>query len=117
MVIIEDEVHRKGTLLFTQHRREGVPIIRLGIRWKSWEFNFQTTMSRSGATQAKDRLYAQLASSLKNMSRAIGQTADLMEHLQNDLDAMRVLAGTHAAQCVAVFRISCFQRRSDCPGS
>ena len=57
-----------------------------------------TTMSRSGATQAKDRLYGQLASSLKNMSRAIGQTADLMEQLQNDLDAMRVLAGTHAAQ-------------------
>ena len=55
-------------------------------------------MSRSGATQAKDRLYGQLASSLKNMSRAIGQTADLMEQLQNDLDAMRVLAGTHAAQ-------------------
>lgn len=58
-------------------------------------------MSRAGATQAKDRLYAQLASSLKNMSRAIGQTADLMEQLQNDLDAMRVLAGTNAAQWVA----------------
>ncbi|KAF8434335.1 hypothetical protein L210DRAFT_3553668 [Boletus edulis BED1] len=58
-------------------------------------------MSRPGATQAKDRLYAQLASSLKNMSRAVGQTADLMEQLQNDLDAMRVLAGTHAAQWVA----------------
>lgn len=59
------------------------------------------TMSRSGATQAKDRLYAQLASRLKNMSRAIGQSADLMEQLQNDLDAMRVLAGTHAAQWVS----------------
>lgn len=59
-----------------------------------------STMSRSGATQAKDRLYAQLASRLKNMSRAVSQTADLMEHLQNDLDAMRVLAGIHAAQCV-----------------
>jgi len=32
------------------------------------------------------------------MSRAIGQTADLFEQLQTDLDAMRVLAGTHAAQ-------------------
>ncbi|KAG9308609.1 hypothetical protein JVU11DRAFT_11716 [Chiua virens] len=61
---------------------------------------FQPTMSRSGATQAKDRLYAQLASNIKNMSRAVGQTADLMEQLQNDLDAMRVLAGTHAAQWV-----------------
>lgn len=68
-----------------------------------------STMSRSGATQAKDRLYAQLASSLKNMSRAVGQTADLMEQLQNDLDAMRVLAGTHAAQCVARSNPTCFE--------
>ncbi|KAG8220534.1 hypothetical protein J3R82DRAFT_3249 [Butyriboletus roseoflavus] len=36
------------------------------------------------------------------MSRAVGQTADLMEQLQNDLDAMRVLAGTHAAQFMTV---------------
>lgn len=50
------------------------------------------------AVQAKDRLYGQLAANLKNMSRAIGQTADLFEQLQADLDAMRVLAGTHAAQ-------------------
>lgn len=52
----------------------------------------------TNATQAKDRLYAQLASSIKNMSRAVGQTADLFEQLQVDLDAMRTLAGTHAAQ-------------------
>jgi hypothetical protein len=50
------------------------------------------------ATQAKDRLYAQLATSLKHMSRAVGQTADLFEQLQVDLDAMRTLAGIHAAQ-------------------
>ncbi|OJA09753.1 hypothetical protein AZE42_01479 [Rhizopogon vesiculosus] len=54
------------------------------------------------ATQAKDRLYGQLAASLKNMSRAVGQTADLFEQLQTDLDAMRVLAGTHAAQFMTV---------------
>ncbi|KAG1797732.1 uncharacterized protein HD556DRAFT_1354880 [Suillus plorans] len=54
------------------------------------------------ATQAKDRLYSQLATSLKNMSRAVGQTADLFEQLQTDLDAMRVLAGTHAAQFMTV---------------
>lgn len=66
-------------------------------------------MSRSGAAQAKDRLYAQLASNLKNMSRAVGQTADLMEQLQNDLDAMRVLAGTHAAQCVACCHAAMFR--------
>ncbi|KAG1897508.1 uncharacterized protein F5891DRAFT_1044480 [Suillus fuscotomentosus] len=54
------------------------------------------------ATQAKDRLYSQLAASLKNMSRAVGQTADLFEQLQTDLDAMRVLAGTHAAQFMTV---------------
>lgn len=52
----------------------------------------------SSATQAKDRLYAQLATSLKNMSRAVGQTADLVEQLQVDLDAMRTLGGIHAAQ-------------------
>ncbi|KAL4063186.1 hypothetical protein V8B97DRAFT_1955727 [Scleroderma yunnanense] len=51
----------------------------------------------TNATQAKDRLYGQLASSIRNMSRAVGQTADLFEQLQMDLDAMRVLAGTHAA--------------------
>ncbi|KAG1741535.1 uncharacterized protein EDB91DRAFT_1052765 [Suillus paluster] len=54
------------------------------------------------ATQAKDRLYGQLAANLKNMSRAVGQTADLFEQLQTDLDAMRVLAGTHAAQFMTV---------------
>ncbi|KAH7927854.1 hypothetical protein BV22DRAFT_1127034 [Leucogyrophana mollusca] len=59
-------------------------------------------MSTLNATQAKDRLYAQLASTLKNMSRAVGQTADLFEQLQVDLDAMRVLAGTHAAQFMTV---------------
>lgn len=51
------------------------------------------------ATQTKDRLYAQLAASLRNMLRAVGHTADLFEQLQYDLDAMRVLAGTHTAQC------------------
>ena len=54
----------------------------------------------TNATLAKDRLYGQLASNLKNMSRIMGHTADLFEQLQTDLDAMRVLAGTHAAQYV-----------------
>ena len=70
-------------------------------------------MSRS-ATQAKDRLYAQLASSLKNMTRAVGQTADLMEQLQTDLDAMRVLAGTHAAQWVAYHDVAHPRRDDSC---
>ncbi|KZV68949.1 hypothetical protein PENSPDRAFT_609349 [Peniophora sp. CONT] len=52
----------------------------------------------SSATQAKERQYAQLASSLTRLSRAIGQTAILFEQLQVDLDAMRTLAGLHAAQ-------------------
>lgn len=52
----------------------------------------------TNATQAKDRLYAQLATSLKNMSRAVGQTADLFEQLHIDLDAMRTLSSIHAAQ-------------------
>jgi len=56
----------------------------------------------TSATQANDRLYAQLATSLKNMCRAVGQTADLFEQLQVDLDAMRTLAGIHAAQFMTV---------------
>ncbi|KAG6333517.1 hypothetical protein ID866_5570 [Astraeus odoratus] len=61
-----------------------------------------TTSYPTNATQAKDRLYGQLAASLKNMTRVMGQTADLFEQLQTDLDAMRVLAGTHAAQFMTV---------------
>ena len=61
----------------------------------------------ANATQAKDRLYAQLSTSLKNMSRAVGQTADLFEQLQVDLDAMRGLAGIHAAQCVQLQVYAC----------
>lgn len=52
----------------------------------------------TNATQAKERLYSQLAGSLGRMSRAIGQTADLCEHLQVDLHAMRVFAGLDAAK-------------------
>ncbi|TFK39386.1 hypothetical protein BDQ12DRAFT_681699 [Crucibulum laeve] len=56
----------------------------------------------TNATQAKDRLYGQLASSLGRMSRAIGQTADLCEQLQVDLHAMRVFAGLDAAKFMTV---------------
>lgn len=52
----------------------------------------------TNATQAKDRLYTQLAGSLGRMSRAIGQTADLCEQLQVDLHAMRTFAGLDAAK-------------------
>lgn len=57
----------------------------------------------TNATQAKERLYSQLAGSLGRMSRAIGQTADLCEHLQVDLHAMRVFAGLDAAKCALCF--------------
>ncbi|RDB20901.1 hypothetical protein Hypma_012002 [Hypsizygus marmoreus] len=56
----------------------------------------------TNATQAKDRLYAQLAGSLGRMSRAIGQTADLCEQLQIDLHAMRTFAGLDAAKFMTV---------------
>ncbi|KAF8998580.1 hypothetical protein BDQ17DRAFT_1283332 [Cyathus striatus] len=56
----------------------------------------------TGATQAKDRLYAQLAGSLGRMSRAIGRTADLCEQLQIDLHAMRTFAGLDAAKFMTV---------------
>ena len=43
----------------------------------------------------------QLGHSLTRLSRAIGQTADLCELLKGNLDSMKVLAATHAAQYVA----------------
>jgi len=52
----------------------------------------------TNATQAKERLYAQLAGSLGRMSRAVSQTADLCEQLQVDLHAMRIFAGLDAAK-------------------
>jgi hypothetical protein len=52
----------------------------------------------TNATQAKERLYTQLAGSLGKMSRAIGRTADLCEQLQVDLHAMRIFAGLDAAK-------------------
>ncbi|KAF5336175.1 hypothetical protein D9611_006182 [Ephemerocybe angulata] len=56
----------------------------------------------TNATQAKERLYSQLAASLGRMSRAIRQTADLCEHMQTDLHAMRVFAGLDAAKFMTV---------------
>ena len=44
----------------------------------------------------------QLGQSLAGLSRAIGQTADLCEQLKDNLDAMKLLAASHAAQYVAV---------------
>ena len=59
---------------------------------------FSIQMVNSNATQAKERLYTQLAGSLGRMSRAIGRTADLCEQLQVDLHAMRIFAGLDAAK-------------------
>ncbi|KAF8227506.1 hypothetical protein L208DRAFT_1405245 [Tricholoma matsutake] len=56
----------------------------------------------TNATQAKDRLYTQLASSLGRLSRAMSQTADLCEQLQVDLHAMRTFAGLDAAKFMTV---------------
>ena len=50
------------------------------------------------AAQTKERNYMQLVHSLTRLSRAIGQTADLCELLKANLDSMKVLAATHAAQ-------------------
>ncbi|KAF8159771.1 hypothetical protein B0H34DRAFT_704789 [Crassisporium funariophilum] len=61
-----------------------------------------TNTAPTNATQAKERLYAQLAGSLGRMSRAISQTADMCEQLQVDLHAMRVLAGLDAAKFMTV---------------
>ncbi|TFK25610.1 hypothetical protein FA15DRAFT_686905 [Coprinopsis marcescibilis] len=56
----------------------------------------------TNATQAKERLYFQLAASLGRMSRALSQTADLCEQLQVDLNAMRIFAGLDAAKFMTI---------------
>ncbi|THU82012.1 hypothetical protein K435DRAFT_692400 [Dendrothele bispora CBS 962.96] len=56
----------------------------------------------TSATQAKDRLYSQLASSFGRMNRALNRTADLCEQLQVDLNAIRIFSGLDAAKFMAV---------------
>ncbi|EMD38880.1 hypothetical protein CERSUDRAFT_112600 [Gelatoporia subvermispora B] len=56
----------------------------------------------TNATQAKDRHYMQLSHSLARLSRAVAQTADLCEVLKMNLDSMRVLTASHAAQFMTV---------------
>ncbi|OCH91016.1 hypothetical protein OBBRIDRAFT_700777, partial [Obba rivulosa] len=56
----------------------------------------------SSATQAKDRHYMQLSHSLARLSRAVAHTADLCEVLKLNLDAMRTLTASHAAQFMTV---------------
>ncbi|KAJ6460902.1 hypothetical protein C8R45DRAFT_842474 [Mycena sanguinolenta] len=56
----------------------------------------------TNATQAKERLYAQLAGSLSRMSRAISQTADLCQQLEADLHSIRTFAGLDAAKLMTV---------------
>jgi hypothetical protein len=60
--------------------------------------NSTTLPAPTSATQAKERLYTQLAGSLGRMSRAISHTADLCEQLQVDLQAMRAFSGLDAAK-------------------
>ncbi|KIL65539.1 hypothetical protein M378DRAFT_38863, partial [Amanita muscaria Koide BX008] len=56
----------------------------------------------TNATQAKDRLYTQLAQSLGRMTRAFSRTADLCEQFQVDLQAMRTFAALDAAKFMTV---------------
>ena len=63
----------------------------------------------TSATQAKDRNYMQLGHSLARLSRAVGQTADLCELMRTNLDAMKVLSATHAAQYVCLCHVICRQ--------
>jgi len=68
-------------------------------------------MNPTNATQAKDRLYSQLASSFGRMNRALSQTAGLCESLQVDLEAMRIFAGFDAARwdfCIGFHSFSAF---------
>ncbi|KAJ6561895.1 hypothetical protein B0H19DRAFT_1259532 [Mycena capillaripes] len=56
----------------------------------------------TNATQAKDRLYSQLSSSLSRMHRAMSKTADLCEQLQVDLHVMQTFVGLDAAKLMTV---------------
>ncbi len=80
-----------------QGRSAGAPRISCS---NHYEHSTKLTMQSqpTNATQAKDRNYMQLGHSLARMSRAIAQTADLCELMKVNLDAMRVLSASHAAQ-------------------
>ncbi|KAG7093817.1 hypothetical protein E1B28_007458 [Marasmius oreades] len=56
----------------------------------------------TNATQAKERLYAQLATSFKRMNRTMSQNADLWEQMQVDLHSMRTFAGLDAARFMTI---------------
>lgn len=60
-------------------------------------FSMQGVQAPTGATQAKERLYTQLAGSFGRMNRALVQTSNLCELLQMDLHAMRTFVGLDAA--------------------
>ncbi|KAF9077966.1 hypothetical protein BDP27DRAFT_1310497 [Rhodocollybia butyracea] len=62
----------------------------------------QGVQAPTGATQAKDRLYTQLAGSFGRMNRALLQTSNLCELLQMDLHAMRTFVGLDAATFMTV---------------
>lgn len=49
----------------------------------------------------------QLSNSLARLSQAVGHTADLCELLKSNLDAMRTLASSHAAQ-YALQKFGCY---------
>lgn len=63
------------------------------------------TQTQGSADIAKDKMYLQLYTNLKNMTRAVSHTGDLFTSLQADLDAMRTLAGQHAGQYVFVSQL------------
>jgi hypothetical protein len=56
--------------------RDGDCSGRSGVTCTRFEMNSTNTLAPTSATQAKDRLYSQLASSIGRMSRAISHTAD-----------------------------------------
>ncbi|GAW05264.1 hypothetical protein LENED_007108 [Lentinula edodes] len=62
----------------------------------------QSSGQVTGATQAKERLYTQLAGSFGRMNRALVQTSNLCELLQQDLHAMRTFVGLDAAMLMTV---------------
>ncbi|KAJ3838157.1 hypothetical protein F5878DRAFT_182431 [Lentinula raphanica] len=63
----------------------------------------------TGAIQAKERLYTQLAGSFGRMNRALVQTSNLCELLQMDLHAMRTFVGLDAAMWVKTANCSSFE--------
>ena len=105
MIKAQDRGHTAGALPYATGNstvRTFLLTTTILLRILSTELIMSAFTGATTAAQAKDRNYLQLSNSLARLSRAVGQTTDLFELLKADLDAMKVLSASHAAQYVSV---------------